>query len=391
MTQASSRLEERMWERSLDTMLQKMLKNGHQDNIDAALELAFSSKDSAYDALLETLEANSESCVIEHKGIAYDVLLIAAPILAWTRFSIPTGPIASDMMATLSAHLCAHVLAPGVRLGIAPMLYSLDQLPQAHKDIFALTHQLAQAALKGSTFIVSKKLEDTAPFLADPRYLVAAVVAPIGEPLFNWQNDFNPKGREEALMQWKKQALPNISRLLPGCGVELLLPEAFFIACQEADKKIRPASIIAAVNYIITHLSVEAKELQAIIGGFGDESTHGQIDEYRISFTLDQNPDVLYGVVWPIYGDEIEDVMMSELAHDQDIQLVLPTTDTPTPMEQILTLLRESGITHIKHHEGCFPPDVCDDCGTPYYLDMQGELVHPEMPEDAHPGASHLH
>jgi len=116
LIQASSRVEERGWERSLDAILQKILKSGHQESIDAALDLTFKLKDNAYDALVEMIEANSESCVIEHDGVAYDCLLIAAPILAWTRFSIPAGSIAPDIITTLSAHLYAHILAPRCRL-----------------------------------------------------------------------------------------------------------------------------------------------------------------------------------------------------------------------------------------------------------------------------------
>ena len=38
VAQAASRLEERAWERSLDTLSQKLLKSNHQDTIDAALD-----------------------------------------------------------------------------------------------------------------------------------------------------------------------------------------------------------------------------------------------------------------------------------------------------------------------------------------------------------------
>src|SRR4051794_7857887 len=41
ITQAGSRLEERTWERNLDTQLQKLLKTNHQESIDAALNVLF--------------------------------------------------------------------------------------------------------------------------------------------------------------------------------------------------------------------------------------------------------------------------------------------------------------------------------------------------------------
>ena len=39
--QAASRIEERAWEHSLDAQLQKLLKTGHQDTIDATLNALF--------------------------------------------------------------------------------------------------------------------------------------------------------------------------------------------------------------------------------------------------------------------------------------------------------------------------------------------------------------
>src|SRR5437016_4939124 len=80
-TKASSRLEERTWQRSLNTLLNKMLKSSHQEDIDDALEHLFKIDIDAYDSLLESVEAMSESCVIEYNGSSYDALLIAAPIL----------------------------------------------------------------------------------------------------------------------------------------------------------------------------------------------------------------------------------------------------------------------------------------------------------------------
>ena len=35
--------------------------------------------------------------------------------------------------------------------------------------------------------------------------------------------------------------------------------------------------------------------------------------------------------------------------------------------------------------------EFCDDCGAPLFADADGELVHPEMPEDAPQDAGHFH
>ncbi len=388
---ASSRIEERVWESQLDTVLQKLFKAGHQDTVDAALETTFRAPAGIYDALMEAVEANSESCEIVQDGVRYQALLVAAPILAWTRYAIASGPINTDLLTTLSAHFNAHLLAPDVRMAMAPTLYAIDQLPQSHCASFMLTQQMAQAALKGATPKALINPPETAPFLADTRFLLTVVLAPAGAPLFRWQASLNPADRELALAQWQAQATPNIARLLPGCGIELLLPEAYYIACRDADKRIRPASVRAAVHYLNQTLNVEANALQAIIGGFGEESSAGRVDEYRISFALIANSTVVYGVVWPLFGEEEESLsdegsgVNAARRGDQDAPAML------TPIEEILALLRESGVTQIKRHEGCFVMEACEDCGAPFYLDLDAELVHAEMPEDVAPGPTHFH
>jgi hypothetical protein len=251
-----------------------------------------------------------------------------------------------------------------------------------------MTHKLAQAAYKGSSVKQSVRTPDTAPFLADTRYLLIAIVAPQGAPLFRWQEpqhhiNFMAE-RASALEQWRAQATDNVARLMPGCGIELLLPEAYYVACREADKLIRPVSIRAAVHYLTNTLDVEPADLRAVIAGFGEETTDGQIDEYRVGFTLRQSPDVVYGIVWPLYGQEDEEGTPMEG----------PMTGGPVPVapiNEITTHLNAAGIAHIKRINEHYVAEYCDDCGAPLFADPTGELVHAEMPEDTPTGGEHFH
>jgi hypothetical protein len=393
---AGSRMEERLWERQLDASLHKQMVTGHQQNIDSALDHLFQLDPAAYEALMDSAESASESCTLEHDGQTYEALLIAVPVLAWTRYSIYSGPIAADMINTLSAHLYAHLLAPDTRLALAPTLFAIDQLPRSHAETYSLLHKMTLAALDGKPLRALTNPPETAPFLADTRYLLAAVVTKPGDALFRWQtaealSDIAAT-REDAFQQWMNQSLPNVERLLPGCGVELLLPEAYFVACREGDKRIRPISIHAAIHYLTLLLSVEASTLSVTIGGFSSEQSDGRIDEYRIGFSLAQERDIIYGIVWPLYGEESgeEEPLDSLMARDL-IAGKPASTEDQTPIQQIITLLRESGVADIKHHAEIFPLEFCEDCGAPLFADQDGELVHAEMPEEVAPAPTHLH
>jgi hypothetical protein len=393
IVQSASRVEERNWERQLDAQLQKLLKTNHQESIDAALNALFKDDLAAYDVLMDGVEAVSESSTMVEQvndgaEVSWQALLVAAPILAWTRFSIGSGPIPAELLSTLSAHFSAHLLAEGTQMAMAPTLYAIDQLPRTHAETYALTHKLAQAAHKGSGAKLAVRVQETAPFLADTRYLLATIVAPVGAPLFRWQEpqhqiNFETE-RANALAAWREQASANITRLLPGCGVELLLPEAYYVACREADKAIRPVSIRAAVHYLTNTLDVEASDLRAVIAGFGEEAADGQIDEYRVGFTLRQSAEVVYGIVWPLYGQEDEEGMPME---GPDGLLPAPLT----PVNEIIAHLNEAGVTHIKRINELYVAEYCDDCGSPLFADPTGELVHAEMPEDTPAGTEHFH
>ena len=394
--QAGSRLEERSWERALDVQLTKLLKTSHQDTVDAALNSLFAADLTAYDVLMDSVEAVSESTTItvetEGAPVQYDVLLVAAPILAWTRYAIASGPIPADVLNTLSAHFSAHLLADGTKLAMASNLFSIDQLPRTHAETYAKMNKLAQAAVKGVAVKSDVKPPETAPFLADTRYLMAAVVAPAGSPLFRWQMPgahlHQADERRTALEAWRTQATPTVARLLPGCGIELLLPEAYYMACREADKLIRPVSIRAAVHYLTHTLACEPADLRAVIAGFGEEAAEGQVDEYRVAFTRRADTDVIYGVVWPLYGQEDEEGTPPEGPLAGGIGALL----TPrTPVEEIVEHLTEAGVTVVKKLSERYVAEYCDDCGAPLFADPAGELVHAEMPEDAPAGTEHFH
>lgn len=390
MVRASSRIESRNWESRLDAVLQKQLANQQLQAIDSALDHLFHTDLDAYDALLDSIEAISSSCTLEHDGKVYDALLLAVPVLAWTRFTIPSGPIGTAAMQALTAQLHGHILAANTRVAIAPMLFSIDQLPRSYGDTYQLTRRMADAALSGQALQIPASLPETAPFLADNRHLLLVVTAEAGQPLLRWQEEEAGANRaaatQVAFTQWQLQAGPSLQQLLPGCGVELMLPGAYYVTCRDADKAIRPISLRAAVHYLTHTLSVEPAQLSVVIAPVGEESGDYRVDEFRIAYSLGDSPDVVYGVLWPLYDEETAEEFIANLS-----QLRPAPNAAMTPLQQIIAVLRETGITRIQQAGAVVPAEYCDDCGSPLFCNLEEEMVHAEMPEDAQQNTGHLH
>lgn len=365
---SGSRLEDAFWERRLAGAIDHLLADRDEGALNAALDHLYGVGGRAYDELADMVEHCAES---RHHATAgtvgeQDVLLIAAPVLAWSRFSIPSGTIAPEVLANLRVQLQAHVLAENVRFGLADFFFSPDQLPQSYSDTASLAEKLGKAAIHGRDVRLDVgQMPETMNFLSDTRYLIGAVCAPAGAPLFRWQEEDG--NRSDAHRQWRTQGGEALLPLLPACAVEPLLPQAFHAAVREADRASRPYSLRSAVAFLQTTLNVPAGNLRAVVAPYYDR----QIEEFRIGFTLGDAVEVVHGVVWPLLENEDE------------------AAELPGQIENVL---REAGLREVLVLDHRFPLEYCDDCGAPLYPNPEGEPVHAELPESEEEAAPrHLH
>ncbi len=366
LAESGSKLEDLFWQNRLGELVDKLFHDGAEDDFSGSLDRLFDTHAMAHDDLADTIEAHAESCVLSHLGQDFDVLLFAAPVLAWSRFSIPTMSIPRSTLQTLKVQLAAHVLAADARLALADFLYSPDQLPHSFVDTWQLMRQLGTAALAGNDLnIDASSVPETNRFLSDTRYLVGALAVQRGQALFHW-NEAEKSTRETALKEWLKQGGPSFEALLTGCAYEPMLADAYHAACRAADSASRPYSLNASVAFLQATLGQPADSLRAVIGCFHDK----RLEEYRIGFGP-QDGDVIYhGVVWPLLGIEDE------------------TTDIPGEIE---ATLRKSGVKDVVALDQQFPYEFCDDCGAPLYPNIDGDTVHAEMPEQNNAPSQTLH
>lgn len=363
LAEAGGRLEYRWWEARLIEYLDSLFDGGEEEAVLAAIEQMFETITPAHDALADVLEFRTETVVLETAGQAFDVQLLAAPVLAWSRFAIPSGAIRKAPLQTLQQMLQSTVLAEGAQLALADFLFSPDQLPRSFGATRQLARDLGEAALSGSTLhLDSKQMPETNRFLSDARYLMAAVVVPHGQPLFRWNAaTTTDQACQEA---WAKQAGSTFEGMLPGCHVQVLPPNAYHTACRETDKASRTYSIRATLAFLAMVLDVPVEHYNATIAPF-----HGKrLEEYRIGIGPRGGNMVFYGVIWPLLGGEDD------------------SADITGEIEQ---LLRECGVQEIVTLDHSFPLEYCEDCGAPLFPNHEGDLMHPEMPETAEGQDSH--
>jgi hypothetical protein len=362
---SSCRTEDEFWQKRLATAIDRLLADGDDTTLNGTLDHLYGTGGRAYDELADMTESCCETRRMD-TGVAQDIVLFAVPLLGWSRFVIPSGPIAAEHLANLRVHLQAHVFAADAKIGLADFLWSPDQLPQSYSETSQLTERLAKAALHAKDIKMdAASMPETTNFLSDTRYVIGAVTAPRGAAMFRWQEDDG--SRTEALKQWRSQGGDALRPLLPACAVELLLPQPYHAAAREADRASRPYSLRAAVAFLQTTLNIAASDLRAVLAPFHDR----QLEEFRIGFTLRESPDVVHGVVWPLLEAEDETTEMSA---------------------QIEAVLREAGLREIIALDHRFPMEYCDDCGMPLYPNPDGEPTHAELPEEqAEAAPRHLH
>ncbi len=369
------RIEDTFWESRLSALIDRCLEDGDEGTLTAALDSLYAKQERAYDALADLIETSCESRTHSTKaveagdgkpGMDFDMLLFVAPLLAWSRFTIPAGAIATSLLDNAQVQLQACVFAQGVRIGLADYLFSPDQLPQSYCDTAKLADKLGKAALHSrNVHLDQTKMPETASFLSDTRYLLGVAVVPRGAALFRWQEEDGD--RNEALKQWRNQGGEVLRPLLPGCASELLLPQAYHAGCRNADRLSRPYSLRASVAYLSTTLNLTPAALRAVVAPFYDQN----LEEYRIGFTLKGSNEVIHGVVWPML--------------DAD-------DDANDMAAQIEAVLHEIGIEEVILLDHRLPLEYCDDCGIPLYPNPEGEPVHAELPqEQAESIPRHLH
>ena len=343
-----SRIEDRFWEAKLDALLSKIVRNGNQTTLDAALDHLQQNHPDAYGALADMAETHSESMVIEHDGQPFDALLVAVPVLAWTRYMIPSGLLKGDVADALRTHLQAHVLRTVPSSGLPVPLQHRPVAATPRRDLPARPAARAWGDQPAHAQAQLRRPAETSPILADPRFLLAVVAAPPAHRCSAGRKKKTAAGSNAASAS--SNGRPKAART---CRSRC--PAANSNACFRT-RTTRPAGMrtngyvhIRSERPFVIYSTRGAapQELRAVVAGFGER----RIDEYRVGFTRRASNDVIYGVVWPLYGRENGDMSIDSATLEGEAPI-------EGPVEEIVSLLKECGVTDVRRHAAASNPNI---------------------------------
>jgi hypothetical protein len=378
LTRSGSRLEDVYWENLLGALLDKLLLGKKNKTVENALDHLLVTDLNSYEILVEQAETLSESASITLDGARYDALLFSAPVVAWTRYQLPDGTLTAAQQTELADQIRTHIAAEGAKLAFVPQLVSFDQMPQTFQETRVWTQRLALQALGSSSEPCPlNEPGDTEGMLADARFLTGVIAVPAGSPLFRWQMQADAHTflkREDCLEGWVQGSGATLGPLFTGCHMEYLQPDAYYTNSREADRRIRPLALKAAVTWLQTAAPLPGDELRAVIAACGDTV----VEEFRIGFSTRTSNEVVYGCIWPVLSKE------EAAADDMDAGHI----DVP---DEISALLKDLGVGDVRRLPGIYPLEFCDDCGAPHFPNPLGEMLHPELPEETDLTPAHFH
>lgn len=372
LSHSVSKVEDSYWEHLAEQSIETLLLSDESTIIEQLFQYLNEHQLTEHlEIIASLLEGCSESITLEDtsSGQRYEALLISIPITTWTRYSLPEGPMETELINALDAQLHQDILAPNVKVVLHPELLCFEDVPHNLHQARQLLESLAKQALgvhgKSTTKLPPRSEHPT--LLADARFVLAVILAPEHAPLFAWQQNKEPAAalQERLLSTWQEHSQELFAGVFTGCQTEYWLPNAFHANNRIAEQHLRPLNLKATVTWLQTVAQVPKGQLTAVIAACGQE----QIEEYRIGFCVADSDVVIHGCIWPL----------------------LDPDDQSDTLAQISALLKELESGDVLLLPGLYEPEFCDDCDTPYFPNPDAQLVHPEFPEqiDSEPPLLH--
>ncbi|MCB6184184.1 DUF2863 family protein [Leeia sp. TBRC 13508] len=351
LASSGSQVEARSWAITLSEMLGQLMAQEEDAQLNQVLTLIQGNLPELHEVLMPWVEAIATK--IDSTRPQATTQLMALPILTWSRFKIPDTTVSLRYLETLHQYLVENVFAGGVGVSIVNKWFSPEQLPSTYSAAYKLLQSLPD---KHPVIDVSRaSYPEVELYLCDVRYLLIKVKLPRNGALFVWQEPPFQKSKMDVLEGLNSFLQPMLTTTLPGCVSKAMLPDALFTAWKTADMSSRHYAVNAAATFLSMTLEVAVADLVATVSVFERDDD----EEIRIGFTTHELGGIQYGLIWPLWGDDLPN------------QLVV--------VNELLTSLALRDVIHFSTNYSVLEDDGFD---TPAYVDMDGHVVEALMPEN---------
>src|SRR5690606_15993377 len=129
LARSGSRLEDIYWEELLGQLITKLLTGKKSKSLENVLDVLVSQDIGVYEILVELAETHSESMSLQAEdGREFEILLVSAPIVAWTRYRLPEGKLTDEQRDGLKDAIANYIASPGAKISMLPDLVTFDQM-----------------------------------------------------------------------------------------------------------------------------------------------------------------------------------------------------------------------------------------------------------------------
>lgn len=310
---------------------------------------------------IQTIEDNK---CIEH-------VLLSIPLLISSRYRIPPAQPTPAILKQVLDGLRDIVVTPGTRLVLTPAPRSAAIGFWLLRDSRALLRTLmAETDTIAGPHTKPEQIPDDLHLLADHQHWFVLASNESHVPILRAYDDA-ANALKQRRQRWAQYMEPIIKSMYVGCTGQALLPGTAEESEREAHDEIQPIGVQATVEWLTEALGVSASVLTATIAPF---DIGGSV-EYRIGYSLDDEPHAIHGSVWQRAFD-IED-----LGHLAENPVV----------EELTTILQDSGITLVNMLVTLFDDMHCEECYAPLFPGPDGNLHHTRMPDNLLDTPLHLH
>ena len=251
---------------------------------------------------------------------------------------------------------------------MSPYLYSIDQMPRDFSSVHKTGRRnwAKRPSMARTPKFDFSKMSETAPLLADTRFLLAAVAVPIGAATVSLAGS---RKRSRADRLTPRRLPGTLDRAMPAqpgepaAGLRIRV-----VCCRMRISSIAASQTVACGRTAFARQSVISRPHSKPPRRTCAPSSPASAKS--VSMNIASPSPSAAATKWCT-------------ASSGRCSVAKTTTRSRRRGRKWKACCNECKVGEITRLTGLFAPEFCEDCGAPLFADADSEMVHPELPEEA--------